>query len=244
MIKKVAKVRRKRITAGIAAKVLETVNAGLSSGLGSNTPGSMCVEAAVCYAMGEPHSDRPTCVMEGIRDTKIGLNDWNGWYSLVKGSDGDNNDHKVKKLRADALRRIAIAQLGSKGVIKRQAWDDALRAYILTKPYMRKRVKTYEKEAAAVRKEIALQLVSLEKGDGLCDHDIRSVYALEVNTEGDALFEGVKTASGAKKVCEDLVKILIKLKSPGTKYLYLTEKAKPKKRKAKKVVRKKRVAKK
>ena len=50
------------ITQEIAAKVLEIVDAGLVGGVGKPVPGQMCVEAAVCYAMGLPHGDEPTCV--------------------------------------------------------------------------------------------------------------------------------------------------------------------------------------
>ena len=41
----------------VAKRVLEVVDAGLSSGLGNPKPGEMCVEAAVCYALGLPHGD-------------------------------------------------------------------------------------------------------------------------------------------------------------------------------------------
>lgn len=46
-----------RITRKIAVRVLEVVDAGLVSGVGSPEPGKMCVEAAVCYALGLPHGD-------------------------------------------------------------------------------------------------------------------------------------------------------------------------------------------
>lgn len=58
----------------------------------------MCVEAAVCCALGLPHSDEPTCVGEAVRSAKIVLND-SAWSS--------------DKARAKGMRRIAIAQLGS-----------------------------------------------------------------------------------------------------------------------------------
>jgi len=50
-----------KITGELAAKVLAVVDAGLVKGLGEAVPGHMCVEAAVCYALGEPHSDAPSC---------------------------------------------------------------------------------------------------------------------------------------------------------------------------------------
>jgi hypothetical protein len=49
------------ITESVARKVLKTVDAGLCSGLGNPTPGEMCVEAAVCYALDLPHGDEPSC---------------------------------------------------------------------------------------------------------------------------------------------------------------------------------------
>src|SRR5690349_6337189 len=87
------------ITREIAAKVLKVVDAGLSDGLGTRKPGEMCVEAAVCYALDLPHGDDPGCVAPTLRSLKIRLNDSN-WSS--------------KKARAAGLRRIALAQLGSK----------------------------------------------------------------------------------------------------------------------------------
>ena len=90
------------ITRELAAKVLETVDAGLAAGVGEPIPGQMCVEAAVCYAMGLPHGDQPSCVSPAVRAFKIVLNDAE-WSSPLA--------------RAKGMRRLAIAQLGSAGVL-------------------------------------------------------------------------------------------------------------------------------
>ena len=63
------------ITREVAQKVLDTVNAGLVAGIGKPIPGQMCVEAAVCFALGLPHGDNPDCVAPSFRALKIGLND-------------------------------------------------------------------------------------------------------------------------------------------------------------------------
>lgn len=76
----------------------ELLNHGLVSGLGDPVPGKMCVEAAVAFAAGEDHNDTPDCVNSLISQEKIALND-SGWTS--------------PKNRANGLRRVAIAQLGS-----------------------------------------------------------------------------------------------------------------------------------
>jgi hypothetical protein len=90
------------ITKAFVTKLLGVVDAGLVSGMGKPVPGKMCVEAAVCFAMGLPHSDEPTCVAPSLRALKIKLND-SSWSS--------------NKARANGLRRLAVAQLGSADVL-------------------------------------------------------------------------------------------------------------------------------
>lgn len=87
-----------KVTRELAEKVRDVVSAGLVRGKGEPIPGRMCVEAAVCFAMGLPHSDDPTCVGRDVRSFKIALNDSN-WSSDMA--------------RANGMKRIAIAQLGS-----------------------------------------------------------------------------------------------------------------------------------
>ena len=81
-----------------ARRVLEVVDHGLVLGVGAPIPGQMCVEAAVCFALGLPHGDDPSCVGRAVRAFKIQLND-SRWSS--------------DKARAKGMRRVAIAQLGS-----------------------------------------------------------------------------------------------------------------------------------
>jgi hypothetical protein len=88
------------ITEAVASKVLATIDAGLIKGVGNPVPGQMCVEAAVCYALGLPHGDEPTCVSPILRRLKIRLND-KTWSSTAA--------------RATGLRRLGLAQLGSAG---------------------------------------------------------------------------------------------------------------------------------
>jgi hypothetical protein len=90
------------ITREIAAKVLEIVDAGLVSGVGQPIPGQMCVEAAVCFALGLPHGDEPDCVSPALRKLKITLNDA-AWSSDAA--------------RAKGMRKLAVLQLGTKDVL-------------------------------------------------------------------------------------------------------------------------------
>ena len=81
-------------------RLIEIINAGLVRGLGEARPGSLCVEAAICLAMGEPHSDRPSCVAVPDGDFGIRINDA-PWSS--------------PEARAEALLPLALAQLGTAG---------------------------------------------------------------------------------------------------------------------------------
>jgi len=116
----------------IAKKVLAIVDAGLVKGVGEAVPGKMCVEAAVCFAMGLPHGDDPECVSRALRSLKIRLNDSN-WSST--------------KARAKGLRRLALIQLGS-----RDALDDKEFGRRVVDLAIRKQVPIALRAAASVQK--------------------------------------------------------------------------------------------
>src|SRR5437867_3929861 len=88
-----------------AEKILDLLSHGLVAGLGRQQPGQMCVEAVICCALDLPHGDDPGCVIPSLRSLKISLND-KAWSS--------------NQARANGLRRLALAQLGSLGAV-----DDA-----------------------------------------------------------------------------------------------------------------------
>jgi hypothetical protein len=83
---------------------------GLSNGLGKQG-GQVCIEAAICETLGLSHGDDPKCVAESVRAYKIRLNDA-AWSS--------------PKARANGLRDLGIAQLGSKGVIDDLKFSQAI----------------------------------------------------------------------------------------------------------------------
>ncbi len=85
--------------------LIDTVSCGLSHGVGTPEPGKMCIEAAVCYALGLPHGDNPPCVGSAVRSYKIRLNDAN-WSSNAA--------------RAKGMLGVGIAQLGSDKLDQRE----------------------------------------------------------------------------------------------------------------------------
>jgi hypothetical protein len=139
------------ITREIAIKVRDTVDAGLVKGVGVQIPGRMCVEAAVCYAMGLPHSDKPPCVSPAIRRLKIQLND-SAWSS--------------DKVRGAGMRRLAIAQLGSAGVVDemdfvRRVVEMTIRRFI-----------PIALRAAALIHPVAEHKIALEKAASRCEQAV------------------------------------------------------------------------
>jgi hypothetical protein len=105
----------KKLTLRDARKVLSVVDCGLSKGIGTPKPGQMCIEAAVCYALGLPHGDDPNCVADAVKWYKITVND-SGWSS--------------KAARARGMRRVAIAQLGSDQIDERRFAEIVVRLTI------------------------------------------------------------------------------------------------------------------
>ena len=221
------------ITEKQAARVLEVVDAGLSGGLGKPVPGQMCVEAAVCYAFGEPHGDKPSCVDPVLRTFKIKLND----------SDWSSNE-----ARANGMRRLAIAQLGTRGTLDQKLFVSKLSEMIIRKVL-----------------PIALRSVGLEVEAVRCENegsqeaaDVAAAYAAyaaaraadaaraaanaaayaaaraayaAADAAADADADAARAAARAvdkdsilSLAAEEVVKILIELKTPGSQFLYLTEK--------------------
>ena len=116
----------------VAKKVLALVDRGLVRGLGEAVPGKMCVEAAVCFALGLPHGDNPPCVGEAVRTFKIRLND-SGWSS--------------PESRAKGMRKLAIAQLGSDQIDQKEF------ARMLTEETIKQIVPVALRAAASLQKE-------------------------------------------------------------------------------------------
>lgn len=89
----------------VIKKFDEILDRGLCVGIG-NLDGQMCIEAAISCAMGLPFGDDPECVAPAVRSYKIKLNDSYVWSSSAS--------------RAAGLRKLGIAQIGSRGVVDEQ----------------------------------------------------------------------------------------------------------------------------
>jgi hypothetical protein len=211
------------ITQAVAEKVLWVVDRGLAGGLGEPKPGQMCVEAAVCYALGLPHGDDPACVSRALRRLKIRLND-SSWSS--------------KQARAKGLRRLAVAQLGSRGHL-----DDKEFTRRVVELAIRKSVPIAFRAAASIHPNPEHQSALLNAALK-CEAEPTKDSALEARQVGRAAYAAAAADAAADAAAyaaaaadakskardkvlsdfaEDVVQILIEMKAPGCQWLALTE---------------------
>jgi hypothetical protein len=230
-----------KITKEIAAKVLDVVDAGLCSGLDDGSyddernplPGHMCVEAAVCYAIGEEHHDHPRCVDSNLRSFKIELNDQDGWASNVT--------------RARGLRELAIAQLGTRGKFDSAEFasrlkfkllrEGACKKLLLENPMNRFAAAALREARNHVEFEGAVQdwsSYSWEAEVALNELD-NSTYEDRLEPYLEFLEVGDPSEKTLRKIAAAAVEVLVEMKTPGSKYLYLAREKKVAKGAKKKV---------
>ena len=210
------------INAAQVRRVIEVIDHGLSHDLGTPILGQMCAQAAVCYALGFPFSDRPTCVTPLLRTLGILLND-RSWSS--------------KEARARGLRRFAVAQLGSKGNLKTKEFMARLIDHAQNEMVPLARSIMMEPRArgfASSRSLVVLSCIDnlnrappffalcsvLMANQALADASI----SFGLNDENAVwLVRRASPDNHFSKFAEVVVQILIAMKAPGTKWLYLTE---------------------
>ena len=198
------------LTESIARKVLSAVDAGLVRGLGKQKPGHMCVEAAVCYAYGLPHSDNPPCVGSAVRAFKIRLNDAR-WSS--------------NEARTLGMRALAIAQLGSDAI------DQQEFAKMVAEGTIRQIVPLALRKAADSAKEPHKQamldaaLVCERDGTRECSLAANKVARDAVAAAAAAAYEDAYADELFNLSADIALQALLALDSPGCAYLGLLAEA-------------------
>ena len=198
------------VTRAQAETVVELLRHGLVHGVGEPEPGKMCVEALVNYALGRPHGDDPGCVSQPLRRLKIRLND-SMWSSNMA--------------RAEGLRRLAIAQLGSAGVLDeaefvRRVVDVTIRRVVpLALRAAATRIPKHAEalEAAAVRCETEGTREAAREGERVA----RAAYAAAADTAAADAAAARTRDRVLGQFAELVVEILIDMKAPGCEYLDL-----------------------
>ena len=206
------------ITQSQVIKLLGVIDAGLVKGVGNPIPGKMCVEAAVCFALGLPHGDDPKCVAPALRSLKIRLND-SHWSS--------------NGARAKGLRRLAVIQLGSKGFLDEKEFIIKC-AGLVTKtsvPLALRAVASIHKDSAhaqALRDAANRCEIEGPRESALNARDV----AKKAGSYADAAYAAAAAYAAYAAYARDksladfaegIVQILIEMDVPGMRWLPLTE---------------------
>ena len=209
------------VNAEIAQKVIDAVRPGLVKGMGEPIPGQMCVEAAVCFAYGLPHSDEPPCVGRYVRSLKIHLND-SKWSS--------------NKSRAKGMLRLSVAQLGSdqidqiefRKLVQKMTIQKFL-PLILRHVGLNAEADRCEAEGTAKSAYAAYNAARDAAGYAYNAANTAGYNAAYYAARDDvhaAAINHIASEFGEHILhdfAEEVVQILISMKSPGCEYLYLTE---------------------
>lgn len=168
------------ITREMAEKVRDTIDAGLVQGLGKPIPGQMCVQAAVCFALGLPHGDDPPCVAPSVRSLLIRLTDSDQWSSPLA--------------RAQGLRRLGVAQLGSAGVLDEREFSRRVAEMTI------RRVVPIALRAAAGR--VPHHAAALEAAAVRCEHEGTSAAARTAAHAADVATAMIAAQVATHAACE------------------------------------------
>lgn len=211
------------VTEKLVNKLSEVISHGLTCGLGNPKPGQMCVEAAVCYALGEDHGDEPSCVDYSVSNFKICLNDREEWRS--------------NKNRADGLLRVAIAQLGTKRMKGIKKFDSILHLWLISQfaddiiedKILRRAFRHLSLGNIQKARRIINAYSKLDDLVGCDDYgEIGWISSQIEYPDFEALIPVILDSSknrlnALKKIAQCAVDVLEYLQSPGSKYLHLVK---------------------
>jgi hypothetical protein len=189
----------------------EILNRGLSYGLGDED-GKMCIEAAICHALGMPHGDNPLCVAESVRRFKIRLNDCE-WSS--------------PEARAKGLRNLGLAQLGSKDVVDNTAFSSRL-AMLMGKVLLPQLIREYLPYHSLCL-EAAYQCENASSIEQIKDFTFKASLAINSTLENHFSVRAARSISTACRYASDLQnvsaaanKIASAVDFTNDKYLFIT----------------------
>jgi len=187
-------------------KIDSLLDKGVTCGFSQDPkPGDMCVEQAVSYALGEEVTDKPSCVGKEVRWFVTRLNDRN-WSS--------------NSARAEGMRELSIAQLGSNSLDQKDFFDK-LSFAVLTKllPSMFRDLgeEKWEKEIKSLEKAKSLKAAK----EAAYAYAYAAVYAdADAADAADAAASATKTGDKYLKMVSHLaVEVLKEMKSPGCQFI-------------------------
>lgn len=197
-----------KITKKTILNLNKLLSHGLVSGLGKQEPGKMCVEAAVCCALGLEHGDNPPCVGSAVRSFKIALND-SKW--------------STNHARALDMKKLAIAQLGSDSLDQMEFGKTVfLRSTQKLLPFVFRKVAEDDQVKPEHKAEFLKYADSCEKVTTFEDARL-ACKAASASAYASAWFIKNLGDEFLRLTGELALEVLIEMKSPGCKWLDLAD---------------------
>ena len=239
------------ITEEIAIRLRDLIDLGLPIGMGKPVPGEMCIEACVCFALGLPHSDKPLdCVAGVLNSLKISLNDKEGWGTPQNRAKGLRRLGLAQLGSAGILNELEFAKRIAEMTI-RKVVPIALRTIVNQTPAIRAAISVCETEgtmagALQARDAAYAYVLSANVADVAIHASNASNVAIHASNVADVADVAIYAAADAAAIyavraanaaadtvdastpyttlswfAEECVQILIDMKAPGCKWLYL-----------------------
>lgn len=198
----------------IIKSLLNLIDRGLCYGLGNGVPGAVCIEAAVCMTFENRNDDNPKCVAPILRDFKVRLNDTYKWGS--------------NQARARGLRRLGVAQLGTRDNFNDEEFAKELailvynlaikKTLLVEPPPVSKWEELADKGKSNVIQTMGLDYLSWAIAN-IQDHRFGNAAMRLASVIKEIATDSASLAA----ISEEVVQILVKMKTPGVEFLYLTE---------------------
>lgn len=220
-----------KITENKVCKLVSNIKCGLQGGgIGDPEPGKMCVQSAIAYSMGLPFNDEPECVEPGLGAIDIYINDLN-WTS--------------NKARAKGMIREAISKLGSNKLnvfkLHSQIFVEVLQVCLNNgmAGYWTKRNKDID--VWDENEDLYHNASGWKNFDSIPNNGLIAIFKHVIDWDSYLLSSGDITTNLLRKtinvgkikgerldrflteVCDAIEQVLVELKSPGTRYLYLVK---------------------
>lgn len=241
------------IKEGLALCVLNVVDQGLSWGLGDLIPGKMCLQAAVSSTFGEDRGNRPSCTSPVLHAFQIGLNDaqWSSNEARARGlrriaiaqlGSAETLDESLflRKLAGIVISKLLPKILRSAAAIQENPHQKRLLGaaiYCESDGTARAASAAFAVAHASAfgvdnKRKLAFAAAQAANAAALADAESFDEGGRLANAGAAACAaqHGLKTAHShvaadqlLSEFAEDVVQILVEMKTPGSNFLFLTQ---------------------
>lgn len=227
-----------------ARKVIEVIDCGLVRGMGTANPGKTCIEGAISIALDLPFNDHPACVGIAVAEFKIRLNDcpWSSCAARAAGMKkvglaqlGSNKLDQIEFSKLLALKTVTkglpvlLRLLAKNSTYKKDKYEKlavqcetatdlksakfAANVATATTTYAHAAKYAVAFADATVVATTAVKVAAVVK--------YAAAFAIDADVVNAAVVAKYKPDFFYRLMADICLEVLIEMKSPGCKWLYL-----------------------